>query len=189
MRLEAVFDPRCTLPLTCGRNRLISLCAVAQNGFGGLHPIAMSMGLAIQKTAAHRKTPTSSVIPSQTPSHPLSFALPCTPQPSCLGGAGCPSPVHAGSPPAWTAWLSPWSIRLWRSLYVLRGADVPDEDAACLRQFAGLYYAHRGGCISVLCWNSSQACRTASWFWMTARCTADTVSDPRRGIHESHTQF
>ena len=84
--LEAVFDPRCIQPLTFGRSRLISSHVPAQNGFGCHHTISMSMGLAIQKVAAHRKTPTSSVIPSQTPSLPPSFALPDTPQPSCLGG-------------------------------------------------------------------------------------------------------
>jgi hypothetical protein len=55
--LEAVFDPRCIQPLTFCRSRLISSYVTAQNGFTGLHPIAMSMGLAIQKIAAHRKTP------------------------------------------------------------------------------------------------------------------------------------
>ena len=66
---------------------------------------------------------------------------------------------------------------------------MPEEDAACLRQYAGRYCGLRGGCTSVSCWNSSQAYRTASWFWMTVRCIANTVSDPRREIHESHTQF
>ena len=36
---EAVFEPRCTLPLTFGRSRLISSRVPAQNGFDGLHHV------------------------------------------------------------------------------------------------------------------------------------------------------